>query len=89
MTAWSLETAKPFDQALAKLDRQDARRIVGYLLDAVTSGDPRTRGSALTANRTGYWRYRVGDYRVIVLIEDHRMTVVALEAGHRTKIYRD
>ena len=89
MTAWSLETTRDFDRSLRRLDRPDARRVVAYLLEAVASGDPRSRGAGMSGDRAGYWRYRIGDYRVVVRLEDNRMVVVALDVGHRSTIYRD
>ena len=49
--------------------------------------DPRAKGKGLTANRSGQWRYRVGDYRIIADIQDNIVTVLVLEVGHRSKIY--
>jgi mRNA interferase RelE/StbE len=89
MTTWRLETTRAFDRSLRRLDRPDARRVVAYLLEAVASGDPRSRGAGLSAGRAGYWRYRIGDFRVVAHIEDARLVVVALDVGHRSTIYRD
>ena len=49
--------------------------------------NPRAKGKALVANRTGQWRYRVGAYRVIVNIQDNELIILALEVGHRRDIY--
>jgi mRNA interferase RelE/StbE len=89
MTTWSLKTTRDFDRSLRKLDRPDARRVVSYLLEAVASADPRSRGAGMSGGRAGYWHYRIGDYRVVVHLEDNRMVVVALDVGHRSTIYRD
>ena len=50
--------------------------------------DPRAHGKALTANRSGLWRYRVGDYRLIAQIDDSAVTILMLEIGHRSSIYK-
>ena len=50
--------------------------------------NPRQRGKALVGERTGYWRYRIGDYRVIAKIEDGRMVILVVAIGHRREIYR-
>ena len=42
----------------------------------------------LQANRSGQWRYRIGDYRVIVNIQDEKLIILALEIGHRREIYK-
>jgi mRNA interferase RelE/StbE len=49
---------------------------------------PRQRGKALTANLSGLWRYRVGDYRVICQIEDERLVVLVVGLSHRRDVYR-
>ena len=50
--------------------------------------NPRAYGKGLTANRSGQWRYRIGDYRLICSIEDERLIILALSVGHRSDIYK-
>ena len=45
-------------------------------------------GKGLTANRSGQWRYRIGDYRLICQIEDDRLVILALNIGHRSEVYK-
>ncbi|MDR2358156.1 MAG: type II toxin-antitoxin system RelE/ParE family toxin [Oscillospiraceae bacterium] len=52
------------------------------------SADSRAVGRALSENLTGYWRYRVGDYRVICEIRDDVLEIAAVKVGHRGGIYR-
>lgn len=54
----------------------------------VGCADPRQHGKALTANHSGHWRYRIGDYRLICIIEDDRLVIIALDIGHRSEIYK-
>ena len=76
-----------FAKQLSKLDGAVQRRVAA-LLDAVAqSSDPRQHGKALTGER-GYWRYRVGDYRLIVDIRDDEACVIALTIGRRSQVYR-
>lgn len=84
---WRVETAAPFDRDFRKLDRVMQKRILAYLLDVAELPDPRLRGKGLTGNHSGQWRYRVGDYRVLAVIDDARFLVVALTVGHRSEIY--
>ena len=87
--AWAVEFTPAAERELGKLDRQAAVRIVQYLQDTVsTCNDPRQRGKGLSAGLTGLWRYRVGDYRVICQIEDDRLTVLVVQIGHRSEVYR-
>ena len=50
--------------------------------------DPRVHGKALSANRSGQWRYRIGDYRLICEIEDNKLVIFALSVGHRKDVYK-
>ena len=50
--------------------------------------DPRERGKGLTANRSGEWRYRVGDYRVLCDIQDGRLVVLVIDVAHRSRVYK-
>jgi len=88
--AWNVELSQRADKELSKLDPQDARRILKFLFERVaTLGDPRSIGEALHGSRLGeFWRYRVGDYRLITKIEDDRLLILVLRVGHRSEIYR-
>jgi len=88
--AWLIEFSVEAERDLDKLDPQHSRRILKFLQERVAQlEDPRSFGKALAGPRFGeYWRYRVGDYRVICRIEDERMIVMVLRLGHRREIYR-
>ena len=74
---------------LKKLDKHTAALIVGWIeKNLVGCENPRIHGKALMANRTGQWRYRIGDYRIICEIEDEKITILVLEIGHRRNIYK-
>jgi len=87
VTRWQLETSAQFDKAARKLDRQVLRLIKTYFDEVCELEDPRSRGKGLTGDLVGYWRYRVGDYRVIVEIRDSVLVIVAIGLGHRSEIY--
>ena len=74
-----------FSKSFKKLDPFVRKQIKSYL-NRVTD-NPRAKGKALVANRTGQWRYRIGAYRVIVNIQDNELIILALEVGHRRDIY--
>jgi mRNA interferase RelE/StbE len=86
---WRIEFTGPVKKQLAKLDRSVAKRITGYLHERVAEGaNPRAVGKPLRGELREYWRYRVGDWRVICRIEDGRLLVVVLNIGHRRQVYR-
>lgn len=87
MTRWHLETTPEFDKAARRIDKPMLRRIRFYLEEVTELENPRDRGKGLSADRAGYWRYRIGDYRVIVEILDDQLILIALDLGHRSQIY--
>jgi mRNA interferase RelE/StbE len=88
--AWSVELSETATRELSKLDAQHSRRILKFLHERVARlDDPRSLGKALQGSRLGeFWKYRVGDYRLICKIEDDRLIVLVLRVGHRREIYR-
>ena len=85
--AWKVELADNARKQLARLDKTQAQRITKYLRRVMMLEDPRDAGKALTGNLRTYWRYRVGDYRVVCEIRDNEMVIVAVMIGHRGDIY--
>jgi mRNA interferase RelE/StbE len=88
--AWSIELSVEAERDLDKLDPQHSRRILKFLHERIARlEDPRSIGEALAGPRFGeFWRYRVGNYRVICKIEDDRVVVMVLRLGQRKEIYR-
>lgn len=88
--AWQIEFQESAKKELAKLDRQVARRLIEFLKNRILSRrDPRSAGQALKGSTLGeFWKYRVGDFRIITSIQDERMTVLVLRVGDRSDIYR-
>ena len=74
-----------FVKDFSKLDEFVKKRIKIYLENIAK--DPRSKGKMLKANRKGQWRYRIGNYRVIVNIQDENLVILTLEVGHRKNIY--
>lgn len=73
---------------LKKLDRQIAKRVIDFLENKVTGiEDPRQMGKSLQGQLVNLWRYRVGDYRVIVEIKDEELIIQIIKIGHRKDIY--
>lgn len=86
---YSLKFTDNARKQLKKMDKYTARLIVNWLKKNIHGSDnPRLHGKALKANLRDYWRYRVGNYRVITEIQDDALVVVAVEIGHRREIYK-
>ena len=73
---------------LKKLDKHIAALIIGWLEKNIQNCEnPRLHGKGSVENKSGQWRYRIGDYRVICEIQDKEIIVLVLEVGHRREIY--
>lgn len=86
--SFTVETTEKFDKEFKKLDRFTQRMIKSWI-DKNLQGcsDPRQHGKGLTSNRSGQWRYRIGDYRLIAEIEEDRIVILLLSVGHRSIVY--
>ncbi len=88
--AWRIEFDPAAAKELRKLDRPVQQRLLGFMrLRVAPLDDPRTIGEALAGERLGaFWKYRVGDWRLICDIQDDRIVVRVLRLGHRRETYR-
>jgi mRNA interferase RelE/StbE len=87
--AWSLELTDTARRSLKKLDPATASRILRFLVEKLAQYEnPRTLGKPLTGELGDYWRYRVGNYRVVVEIRDDRLEILVIRIGHRREVYR-
>lgn len=88
--AWRIDFDEEAFKDLAKLDKQVARRITAFLRERVASlEDPRSIGEALKGSKLGeFWKYRVGDYRIIASIEDGALRILVVRVGNRRNVYR-
>ena len=85
---YHVEFSKAALKELKKMDRYNASMILGWVRKNLEEcEDPRQHGKGLTANRSGQWRYRVGDYRLLAEIQDDRIIILILNIGHRSDIY--
>jgi len=88
--AWTIELRASAEKQLSRFAKRDAARIISFLEERLaTHENPRELGDALKGHALGgYWRYRVGDYRVICDIQDRRLVVLVIDIGHSSKVYR-
>ena len=86
---WKIEIAVDAKKDFRKLDRTVQQRIINYLENKVAAAsNPRQFGQALQGPLKGFWRYRVGDYRIVCRIEDDRLVVLVVAVGHRKDVYQ-
>jgi mRNA interferase RelE/StbE len=87
--AWRVEFLPAADKELRALDAAVRKRILLFLRSRLaTRDDPRSLGEPLRGPLLGkYWKYRVGDYRLICSLRDDRIVIVVIQVGHRREIY--
>jgi len=86
---WTIEFDPSAQKELAELDKSIARRILKFLYERLGKlDDPRKIGKPLHGVLDQFWRYRVGDYRIICSLEHDRLLVLVLRIGHRREVYR-
>ena len=87
--AWTVEITPAAQKELKKLDRAEARRILTFLFERVQGrSDPRELGDRLKGTLREFWRYRVGDYRILCHLEEEVLTVLVVHVGHRREVYK-
>lgn len=86
--AWRIELSETARSALAKPDRPIAKRITSFLKERLAAAaDPRSLGKPLRGPLREYWRYRVGDYRLICDIQDQVLRILILDLGDLKDVY--
>jgi len=87
--AWAIEFDLDAAEEFRKLDRTVQLAIRRYLRERIaTDDDPRRFGKPLIADKSGLWRYRIGDFRLVCRLEHERLVVLVLAVGHRKEVYR-
>lgn len=88
--AWNIELSPEFRKNLAKIGAEEAKRILKFLYERLRPLDtPRSIGEPLKGSQfSGLWRYRVGDYRILCEIQDEKVSILAVQVGHRREIYK-
>lgn len=74
---------------LKKMDKNTAKLVLAWIeKHLIGCNNPRSIGKGLSANRSGQWRYRVGDYRILAEIIDNDIIIYIIGVGHRKNIYK-
>lgn len=85
---WTIEYTDDAQKTFLKLDRPIREQIIKYLKNLSALQNPRLRGEKLKGNLSEFWKYRVGDYRLICDIQDDKLLVLIVKIGHRREIYK-
>ena len=85
---WTINYSDRALKSLRKMDKQNARRIVDFMdLRIAVAADPRQSEKPLKGELGEFWRYRVGDYRILCEIRDDELVILAATIGHRREVY--
>ena len=88
MKKWEIRFSDEALKQLKKLDRYTVRLIDSWIAKHLENcDDPRVTGKPLAANRSGQWRYRIGDYRMLCEIQDSVLLILVIKIGHRRDVY--
>lgn len=85
---WTVNFTEEADEQLQKLDKPIRERIRKYVKDLEKLPNPKIRADTLKGDLGEFYKYRVGDYRLICRIEDDKLLVLVVKIGHRSKVYK-
>jgi len=84
--SYKVEITRNAEKVLSKLDKLDRHRVEGAI--ERLAEDPRPQGIVMLKGRHGQLRYKVGDFRIIYEVFDHKLVVLIVEIGNRREVYR-
>lgn len=85
---WSIEFKDDAFKEFSKLDNAIRHRIMHFLEGRlIKSENPKALGEPLKGKLSNFWRFRVGNYRIIAAIEDKKLTIVIIKIAHRREVY--
>jgi mRNA interferase RelE/StbE len=86
---WQIKFSETAVKQLKKIDTNTSKRIMDFFRERIAKTDnPRNIGKTLTGPLGNFWRYRVGDYRIICDIQDNNFVILVLKAANRNEVYR-
>ena len=86
--AWTVELSRTAARQFSKLDNPLKIRIKDFIVKLSAMDNPRHNGKVMQGQYSDYYRYRVGDYRLICHIEDSKMLITLIQLGHRKEVYK-
>lgn len=86
--AWTVEFSKTAAAQFSKLDKTVQKRIKAFIIELAATSNPRRNGKFMQGEYAAYYRYRVGDYRLICHIDDGNLLITLIKLGHRREVYK-
>ncbi|NLC26011.1 MAG: type II toxin-antitoxin system RelE/ParE family toxin [Fastidiosipila sp.] len=76
-------------KSFSKIDKKQQILIISWIeKNLLDTDDLKKHGKALKGNLKNYWRYRVGNYRILADINDDQIKIIIVNIGHRKDIYK-
>jgi mRNA interferase RelE/StbE len=86
---WKIEFDKKAKNDLLNFDKSAKNKILKFIDERLLKMvNPRNLGAPLKGNLSGFWKYRIGKYRLICKIEDNNFIILVISIGHRKNIYK-
>lgn len=86
---WKVEYSESAAKELRKLDKKQAKTILDWIdKRSQSAADPKLFAEQLTGNLSEFWRFRIGDFRVVWKLNDDVVTILVLRIAHRREVYR-
>lgn len=86
---YKIMTNEKFDKSFKNLDKSIQRMVKAWIdKNLINTENPRQHGKGLTANRSGQWRYRIGEYRILAKIEDDKIILILIDIKHKKEVSR-
>ena len=85
---WQIKYNKGIQKKIQKFGKIISEQIFNKLDNIANLNNPRSEGKNLKGNFKGYWRYRVGDYRIVCEIKDKEKTILVNNVAHRREAYK-
>jgi mRNA interferase RelE/StbE len=85
---WRLIFDETAERQFAKLDKPVRKRIFQFIDDILVLPNPKAKALQMTGHRCAFFRYRVGDYRLICRFEDSDLVIICVKVGHRRHVYK-
>lgn len=87
--SWRVEFTSGALRQLKKLDPFVRRTLIAWVEKNLEDcADARAHGKSLVGDKSGLWRYRIGDYRLLCRLDDGRLVIEAIKVGHRREVYK-
>ena len=88
MMGYDVQFSDKAMKSLKQIDRYQAKLVLSWIeKNLIGCENPRLYGKALVGDKRGYWRYRVGSYRLISEIDDGKIKIDIINVAHRREIY--